>query len=314
MTPESRMDPDMAQARARMDAEAAKYPPVVVRSPMEPQRAVNDAITAIWVPGGPTMVRSEERWVASHGRRIQCRMHRPSADPVLPVLVWLHGGGWVWSSIDTHDRLARELAAASGAAVVLVDYALSPEAKFPRALLECAGVVRAIAAEAAAWGIDPARILLGGDSAGGNLALATALLLRDEGGPKLAGLHCFYPVTDAACDSASYTEFTDGYGLTKASMQAYWELYLRDAADRLNPLASPLRADPTGLPPTLIQLAALDVLRDDGFAMGERLRAGGVDVVVEEYAGVLHGFARLTEMVAKSREAVARAGRWLAAR
>lgn len=311
MSAADRMDKDMAAAKARMDTEAAKYPPVVAREPFGPQRRVNDGLSMIWAPDGPEMVASEERWLTVRGRRMQCRLHRPVRATTLPVLVWIHGGGWVWASIDTHDRLARELAAASGMAVILVDYALSPEARFPVALLECADAVRAIAEDAAGWGIDPARMMVGGDSAGGNLALATALALRDMGGPKLAGVHCFYPVTEAACATPSYAAFAEGYGLTKAGMQAYWDLYTRDAADRLNPLASPLRADLAGLPPCLIQVAELDVLRDDGVLMAEKLHAAGVDVVLEEYSGVLHGFARLTAAVEKSRLAVANAGRWL---
>jgi acetyl esterase len=311
MSAADRMDADMAAARARMEAEAAKHPPVVAKPPMAPQRLVNDALSMIWVPGGPELA-TDERWVMAHGRRVLCRMIRPSDEAVLPVLVWLHGGGWVWASIDTHARLAAELAVAAGVAVVLVDYTLSPEAKFPTALMECAEVIRAIAADAGGWGIDPARMLVGGDSAGGNLALAVALLLRDSGGPALAGVHTFYPVTDSGCASASYAEFDEGYGLTKAGMQAYWELYTRDHADRLNPLASPLRAEVAGLPPVLIQVASLDVLRDDGVLMARRLKAGGVDTTLLEYTGVLHGFARLTGSVAKARTAVADAGAWIA--
>jgi len=286
----------------------------VPKEPFGPQRAVNDGLSMIWCPGGPAMAASEERWITVRGRRMQVRMHRPTMAGTLPALVWFHGGGWVWASIDTHDRLARELAAAAGMAVILVDYALSPEAKFPVALLECAESVRALAADAAGWGIDPARIFVGGDSAGGNLALGAALALRDAGGPTLAGVHCFYPVTEAACDTPSYREFAEGYGLTRAAMQAYWDLYTRDAADRLNPLASPLRGNLAGLPPCLIQVAELDVLRDDGMLMAEALHAAGVDVTLEEYSGVLHGFARLTAAVEKARLAVANAGRWLAAR
>ena len=313
MTAQSRMDPDMAQARARMDAEAAKYPPVVPRAPFDPQRKVNDALSMIWAPGAPVMAVSEERWISVRGRRVLCRMHRPVVAQTLPVMVWLHGGGWVWASIDTHDRLARELAVAAGIAVILVDYTLSPEAKFPVALEECAGAIRSIAADAAAWGIDPARIVVGGDSAGGNLALGTALALRDLGGPALAGVHCFYPVTEVSCATASYAEFAEGYGLTKVAMQTYWELYLRDVTDGVHPHASPLRADVTGLPPCLIQVADLDVLRDDGALMAERLKVGGVATTFLSYPGVLHGFARMTESVAKARAAVADAGAWLRA-
>ncbi len=147
-------------------------------------------------------------WVAARGqRRIYCRVYRPRLDSPLPVLVWFHGGGWVWASVDTHDRLCREYAAAADVAVVSVDYALSPEAKFPQAVEECAAVVRHVAEHGADWGLDGSRILLGGDSAGGNLCLATALLLRDTDGPKLRGIVAYYPVCDSRFDTPTYLEY-----------------------------------------------------------------------------------------------------------
>ena len=310
-SPADRMDPEMRAARARMDAEAAKYPPVLAQEPFDQHRQVNDTLNMVWAQGGPVMADTADRWVFARGRRVLCRLHRPRRDAALPVLVWFHGGGWVWSSIDTHDRLARELAVAGEVAVISVDYALSPEARFPQAVQECAAVVRQVAVQAGAWGIDPARIMLGGDSAGGNLALATALLLRDAAGPALAGLLCAYPVTDADFESPSYREFAEGYGLTRAAMQAYWNLYLRDPADRLNPLAAPLRGRLQGLPPTLLQLAELDVLRSDGERMAEALEKAGVTVTLETYAGMLHGFMRLSEAVGTTRNAIGAAGRWL---
>lgn len=310
----ARMDPEMRQARAVMDAEAAKYPPVFPRAPFDAQREVNDRLNMIWAQGGPVMADTADRWVFAHGRRVQCRLHRPRRDKVLPVIVWFHGGGWVWSSIDTHDRLVRDYAAAGDVAVINVDYTLSPEARFPQAVMEAAAVVRHIASHAPAWGVDPGRLLLGGDSAGGNLALATALALRAQpDAPALTGLVCAYPVTDADFDTPSYLEFAEGYGLTRAAMQAYWDLYLRDPVDRLNPLASPLRGNLAGLPPTLIQLAELDVLRSDGERMAEAMRRAGVEVTLETYEGVLHGFMRLSQAVGKTRAALASAGAWLRA-
>lgn len=311
----ARMDPEMRQARMAMDAEAAKYPPTVPREPFDEQRAVNDRLNLIWAQGGPVMADTADRWVFARGRRVLCRLHRPRRDKVLPVLIWFHGGGWVWSSLDTHDRLVREYAAAGEVAVINVDYALSPEAKFPQALLECAAVVRHIASHASAWGVDPRRILLGGDSAGGNLALATALILREQAdAPRLTGLLCAYPVTSADFDSPSYQEFAEGFGLTRAAMQAYWNLYLRGPADRLNPLAAPLLGRLEGLPPALLQLAELDVLRSDGERMAAAMRAAGVEVTLETYEGVLHGFMRLSAAVGKTRTAIASAGAWLRAR
>jgi acetyl esterase len=225
--------------------------------------------------------------------------------------MYFHGGGWVWSSIDTHDRLAREYAAAGEVAVVSVDYALSPEAKFPQALEECAAVTRHVAAHGAAWGLDPATLFVGGDSAGGNLALATALLLRDTAGPALRGILAAYPVCDSDLDTASYREFATGWGLTHERMSFYWDVYLPHAADRHHPLAAPLRADLSGLPPVLMQLAELDVLRSEGEALAAKLQAAGVPVELEIVPSVLHGFMRAMATVHKARDAVDKAGAWM---
>jgi len=234
MSDDPRWDPEMRAARQAMDAAAAKFPPVEVVDPLDPQRAVNDALAMTWTRGGPAMATTSEFWIYANGRRVFCRLHRPRATGVLPVLVWFHGGGWVWLTVDTHDRLVRELAAAGGVATVSVDYTLSPEAKFPQALAECVGVVRGLAAAAAEWELDASRIVLGGDSAGGNLAFATALALRENGRdtPELAGLLGLYPVIAPDFQSPSYREFATGYGLTAARMRAFWDLYLRDSADR----------------------------------------------------------------------------------
>ncbi|MDT8266957.1 alpha/beta hydrolase, partial [Roseomonas sp. DSM 102946] len=182
-------------------------------------------------------------------------------------MVNLHGGGWVWNSVDTHDRLFRAYAQAAGCAVLAPDYALSPEAAFPIALEQVAGVVRHVAAHGASLGLDPARIVLGGDSAGANLALAAALLLREtDPGLALRGLLLAYGCYDARCDTESQREFAEGFGLTRERMALFWRLYAPEEEARMSPLASPLLADLRGLPPALLQVAELDVLRDDSLA------------------------------------------------
>lgn len=309
-----RWDADMVAARRQMEALAAQYPPVAPREPFDQNRLINDALNLHWVQGGPEMAESHERWVFARGRRVLCRVNipqgpRPAAG--WPTLIWFHGGGWVWSSVDTHDRLCREYAAGASVATVSVDYALSPEAKFPQALHECAAVVRWLQSEGEIWGLDTSRLGIGGDSAGGNLAIATALLLRDDRDVSLSCLLTAYPVTDCRFDTPSYIEFADGFGLTRAQMRAYWNLYLRDAADQSNPLAAPYRADLAGLPPTLVQVAELDVLRSDGEKISAKMKAAGVDATLETYPGVAHGFMRLTGAVGRAREAVASASAWL---
>lgn len=312
MADRSRWDPEMAAFTAAMEAEAAKHPPVKAELPLEPHRRINDRLGMLTAVGGPEMADTTDRFVDARGRRIFCRVFRPVTDRVLPTLVYFHGGGWVWANVDTHDRMTREYAAAGPVAVVSVDYALSPEAKFPQALEECAAVVRFIAEHGAAWGLDPGRILLGGDSAGGNLALATALLLRDTAGPALTGVLANYPVSDARFDTDSYLEFgAGGYGLNTERMAFYWNVYVPHAIDRLHPLAAPLLADLTGLPPVMVLLAELDVLRSEGEALVAKLRAAGVDVETRTFRGVVHGFLRATGSVQKARDAVALAGAWM---
>lgn len=312
MADRSHWDPEMAAFTAAAEAAAAQYPPIRLEVPLDPHRATNDALNLPYAQGGPVMAETADRWIAAHGRRIFCRVYRPRTDRPLPTVVYFHGGGWVWASVDTHDRLVREYCAAGEVAAVSVDYALSPEAKFPQALEECVAVLRWIAAHGADWGLDASRLLVGGDSAGGNLALATALLARDTGGPALRGILAAYPVCDAALNTPSYREFgTGAYGLSVDRMAFYWSVYVPHAADRLHPLAAPLRADLRGLPPVLVHLAELDVLRSEGEALVGRLREAGVAVQTTTFPGVVHGFLRAMATVGKSRDAVAKAGAWL---
>lgn len=311
MADTSRLDPEMLQFQRDAEEYAKQFPPVQVAFPFEPHRVVNDILAMHTASGGPAMAEQTDRWIAARGRRIFCRVYRPRTDRPLPTMLYFHGGGWVWSSVDTHDRLAREYAAAGEVAVVSVDYALSPEAKFPQAVEECAAVTRHIAAEGAAWGLDGARLLVGGDSAGGNLALATALMLRETGGPALRGILAAYPVCDSNFETPSYREFGTGWGLSLERMSFYWSVYVPHAADRHHPLAAPLRADLRGLPPVLVHLAELDVLRSEGEALAVKLRQAGVPVEVETFSGVVHGFMRSMATVGKARDAVEKAGAWL---
>ncbi len=302
----------MAAFTAEQERAAAAYPPVKAELPLAPHRRINDLLGMRMATGGPEMAETTDRFVDARGRRIFCRVFRPVTDRVIPTLIYFHGGGWVWANVDTHDRMTREYAAAGSVAVVSVDYALSPEAKFPQALEECAAVVRCLAKRGTEWGLDPARIFVGGDSAGGNLALATALLLRDTGGPALAGVLANYPVSDACFDTPSYQAYgAGGYGLSTERMAFYWSVYVPHDIDRLHPLAAPLRADLSGLPPVMVLLAELDVLRSEGEALVAKLRASGVATETETFAGTVHGFLRATGSVRKARDAVAMAGAWM---
>jgi len=309
-----RWDPEMLAFSAMMEAEGAKHPPITLVLPLDDARATTETLNNALCAGGPVMAESADRWLPIRGRRLLCRVHHPAPGP-LPVLIYLHGGGWIWSSIDTHDRLMRDYAAGGGCAVIGPDYALSPEAAFPQALEECAAVVRWVARQGAAWGLNPSRIVIGGDSAGGNLAMGVALLLREtDPDLKLSGLLLNYGVFDADLDTPSYREFADGYFLTRDKMRFYWDCYAPRPADRLNPLAAPLRADLRGLPPVLLHVAALDVLAAENHAMAEKLRAAGVGLECETFPGTAHGFLRALSHVGEARRAVSQAGEWLRAR
>jgi acetyl esterase len=313
---QDRWDPEMRAFTAMMEDRARAFPPVVMDGPMDAARAANDGPgLELAATGGPRMAESRTDWLSIRGRRLACRVHRPRTDAPLPVMVYIHGGGWVWGSIDTHDHIMRGYAAAAGCAVVGPDYALSPEAAFPQALEECAAVVRWVAQHGAAWGLDPSRIVVGGDSAGGNLAMAVALLLREtDPGLKLRGLLLNYGVFDSRTDTASYAAFATGHTLTREKMEFYWRCYAPREADRLHPLAAPLRADLTGLPPCLMHVAELDVLAAENRAMEARLRAAGVPVEATTFPGTLHGFLRSIGHVKAADRAVAEAGAWLARR
>jgi acetyl esterase len=209
--------------------------------------------------------------------------------------------------------MCRNLCAGSGCVVVSVDYRLAPEAKFPAATDDCLAATRWAVANAAALGADPGRVLVAGDSAGGNLAAVTALRIRDEGGPTLLGQLLIYPVTDHYDPGTpSMIENAEGYGLTRAGMIWFWDHYLADARDAAHPHASPLRAgDLSGLPPALVVTAEYDPLRDEGEYFGNRLRQAGVATRMKRWDGVNHGFFFWPGVVDKAGAAIDEACVWV---
>lgn len=227
---------------------------------------------------------------------VPCRLYRPR-DGTLGLSLYLHGGGWVLGSLDTHDDIARRLAVASGHAVLSVDYRLAPEHPFPAALEDALAVARWAHANAARLGCDPDRLAIAGDSAGGNLA---AVVTQRSGVPfRFQAL--VYPVTDARCASRSYQEFADGPLLTASGMAWYLRHYLSGAeGSPSDPRVSPLSAEDSLLrasPPTLVVTASDDVLRDEGEAYAERLAALGVECRLHRYEGVFHGFVAFADLL-----------------
>jgi acetyl esterase len=221
------------------------------------------------------------------------------------MLVYFHGGGWVIGSLDTHDNSCRTLANSTGAIVVSIDYRLAPEHKFPAPLEDCYAAASWVVANAASLGGDAERVAIGGDSAGGNLTAAVALMARDKGGPRFTHQLLVYPVTDAACDTRSYVENAEGYFLTKVSMLWFWNHYLRERLDGENPYASPLRAeDLKGLPPATVLTAEYDPLRDEGEQYGARLKEAGVPTRITRYDGMIHGFFGMGDVLPQAKDAM----------
>ena len=244
-------------------------------------------ITDITVPGGPSGA-------------VSVRILRPrGATGPLPVIVYLHGAGWVFGNAHTHDRLIRELADGANAAVVFPNYSLSPEAKYPTAIEESYATVTWIAKHGAEQNLDPTRIAIAGDSVGGNMSAALTLLAKQRGDVSFVQQVLFYPVTDANFDTDSYHQFAEGYFLRRDAMEWFWDQYTTDPAQRAEITASPLRAsldELAGLPPALVITGEADVLRDEGEAYASKLRAAGVPVDAVRYQGIIHDFVMLNAL------------------
>jgi acetyl esterase len=238
-----------------------------------------------------TVGKVEDRQLPGVMGPIPVRFYTPSGSGPFPILVFFHGGGWVIGNRETHDATSRALTNAAGCIVASIDYRLAPEHKFPAAMEDSYAATRWIADHATSIGADPARIAVGGDSAGGNLAATVSLAARERGGPPLVFQLLIYPVTDHAYDTPSYKENADGYFLTRDAMVWFWNHYLDREADGRNPLASPLRAsDLRSLPPAFVMTAEYDPLRDEGEMYAKRLRDAGVPVTLTRYDGTIHGF------------------------
>ena len=226
-----------------------------------------------------------------HADGFGMRVYHPSPVKSLPVCIYYHGGGWVLGDRDTHDSLCRHLASEGECVVVSVDYRRSPEFKFPVPLSDCLEAVRFVAQNATELNVDAERIAVGGDSAGGNLAAAVAAKFRDDNSVSLRGQLLVYPVLDANFETESYVKFAEGHGLTRSTMQWFWQQYVESENDAEHPHASPLRAESfSRLPPTHVITAEYDVLRDEGETYAAKLEDAGVATSLRRFQGMLHGF------------------------
>jgi acetyl esterase len=231
---------------------------------------------------------------------VPVRIVRPAGTAeILPVVLYFHGGGWILGDRDTHDRLVREIAVGVEAAVVFVDYARAPEARYPVAIEQAYAATRYVVDHSASLRIDPLRLAVAGDSVGGNMVAAVTLMARQRRGPKIAFQVLFYPVTDAGFDRPSYTRFADGPWLTKRAMQWFWDAYLPDPAARKQPTATPVNASLdqlAGLPEALVIVDENDVLRDEGEAYVRLLSNAGVRATSTCYNGTIHDFVMLNAL------------------
>jgi len=286
------------KTRAFLEAlEAQGGPPIYTLSYRDARAVLDNAQSAARVAKLSADI--EDRKIAGGpAGEVSIRIVRPKprSEGPLPLVMYIHGGGWVLGNKDTHDRLVREIADGAHAAVVFVNYTPSPEAHYPTSIEEAYAATRYVAENAASMGLDPSRLAVAGDSVGGNMVAAVTILAKQRGAPKIGHQLMFYPVTDASFDTGTYRQFADGPWLTRNAMKWFWDAYAPDQSRRNEPTASPLRATVEqlrGLPPALLITDENDVLRDEGEAYAHKLTEAGVQVTAVRYLGTVHDFMLL---------------------
>ncbi|KGE66083.1 MULTISPECIES: alpha/beta hydrolase [Pseudomonas] len=238
-----------------------------------------------------------QKTIQVDGKPLDLTIVRPAGvKGTLPVFMFFHGGGWVLGDYPTHERLVRDLVADSGAVAVFVNYTPSPEAHYPVAINQAYGATKWVAEHGQEINVDGKRLAVAGNSVGGNMAAVVSLMAKDKGTPAIKFQVLLWPVTDANFDTGSYNQYAEGHFLTRNMMKWFWDNYTTDAKQRAEIYASPLRASTDqlkGLPPTLIQTAGADVLRDEGEAYARKLDAAGVPVTAVRYNGMIHDYGLL---------------------
>ncbi len=293
------------QCKAFLDSLAASGGPPLEQLPLAEARMVPRALIELGGPEEPVS-QVEDRVIPGPIQPIPVRIYRPVPAGTLPALVFFHGGGFVICDLASHDRQCRALANASGCVVIAVDYRLAPEHRFPAAADDAYAATQYVARHAAEFGVDPARIAVGGDSAGGNLAAVVTLMARDRGGPSLRFQLLIYPVVDFEDESPSMHEYGSDHFLTRALLHWFISQYLASPADGRTPYASPMNAgDVSGLPPAMIITGECDPLRDQGEAYALKLRNAGVPVALTRYDGMIHPFFSLGGIIDAGRTAMA---------
>ena len=283
------LDPQIAALIEELDA---GFPPVHTMTGAQARAVIRSRFVPAAEPEPVAEVRDQA--IPGPGGDIPVRIYRPDGSATngdtLPILVYGHGGGFVFCDLDSHDGLCRVIAKHVPAVVVSVAYRLAPEHRWPAAADDFYAATQWAAHNASSLGGDPDRIVVGGDSAGGNLAAVTALMARDRGGPSLAAQLLLYPMLAADFDTESYRLFGRGYYNPKPAMQWYWDQYVPSEADRAHPYATPGNANLHELPPAVLVVAGHDPLRDEAVAYAAALDAAGVSVVRAQFDGAVHGF------------------------
>jgi acetyl esterase/lipase len=286
------------EAESQEFVDGTSTPPFIYQLSPDEARKVLDDVQAAPIYKFPV----DERWITVPAEvgDVRVRVVRPPRSTgTLPVILYMHGGGWVLGNSHTHDRLVREFAVGTRAAVVFVEYDRSPEAHYPVAIEQGYAAAQWVMREGAHHLLDPARMAVAGDSVGGGMTAALALMASDRGDVRFVQQSMYYPVTDAGMDTDSYEQFAEGYFLLAKSMAWFWDAYCPDLVRRSEPYASPLRASDeqlAGLPPAFVIVDEADVLRDEGEAYGARLRHVGVPVTTVRYDGITHDFMMLNPL------------------
>jgi len=269
--------------------------PIETLTPAEARKVLVDAQASLRLPLPACDI--EAKTITQDGLKVSLTIVRPAGSKaVLPGFIFVHGGGWVLGDFPTHERFVRDLVADSGFTAIFVNYTPSPEAHYPTAINEIHAAARWVAENSATIRVDGKRLAIVGNSVGGNMTAAVALMAKDNGGPEFKCQIMLWPVTDANFETESYHEYADGYFLSRAMMMWFWDAYAPERAQRREIYASPLQAtleELKGLPPALIQVAGNDVLRDEGVAYARQLDAAGVDVTSVRYENLIHDYGLL---------------------
>jgi acetyl esterase len=307
----SDLDPDVRRFIRRLAADNARHPGFDSAT-IEQLRRWTAESRAPWRQGGPAMLETQELAVSTRHGPVRVRIHRPGVG-ILPGLVYLHGGGWTLFSIDTHDRVMREYAARADCCVIGIDYALSPEQKFPVPLEQVVDIVDWLAERGLEFGIDASRLAIGGDSAGANLSVAACLVRRDQGSvPPLCAMLLNYGAFAAQCSAESCRRYGGpAYMLGCEEMDQYWRNYMRSDADAEDPLVCPLLASLAGMPPAFLAIAECDILAEQNIAMTRRLREYNVPAESIVYPGASHSFIEAMSIAEVSNDALSDAAEWL---